>query len=147
MKSGESDSSRQDHGVQTSRSQVEQPFAAPQQQFDLNKVTARLKDGFESSAGRAGHRQEALFKHGPTTVALYLFAHLARLPPHRAKGVVIIQVLDGRIEISAEGNVHDLHAGQLLMLASGVEHTVVAKEDSRMLLIVHLDVTTESPST
>ena len=144
MKREESDSPQQVRESERSRSQVEKPFSWPQQQFDLNKVTARLKDGFES---RAGHRQEALYKRGRTTMALYLFAHLARLPPHRAKGEVIIQVLDGRIEVSADGNDHDLRAGQLLVLASGVEHDVVAKEESRMLLIVHLDATTESPST
>jgi len=147
MKSGNSDSSQQDHRPDRSRSQIEQPFASPRQRFDLNRVTARLKVGFELKAGHAGHRQEALYKLGPTTMALYLFAQRARLPPHRAKGVVIIQVLDGRLEISAEGDVHDLRAGQLLVLASGVEHDVVAKEESRMLLIVHLDVTTEGPST
>ena len=146
MENEKSDLSRQDQGEKRSRSRVEQPFASPQQQFDLNSVTARLKEEFELKAGQGGHRQEAFYKHGPTTLALYLFADLARLPPHRAKGVVIIQVLDGRIEVSAEAHVHDLHAGQLLVLASGVEHDVIAKEESRVLLIVHLDASAESPA-
>lgn len=71
MKRGESDSSQQGHESERSQTPVVQPFASPRQQFDLNRVTARLKDGFELRAGHAGHRQEALYKHGSTTVALY----------------------------------------------------------------------------
>jgi quercetin dioxygenase-like cupin family protein len=119
-------------------------FAAQQHQYDLNEVAAKLRQEFE--AGEAGHRQETLYKHGPTTVALFLFGHLTRLPPHRAKGVVTIYVPEGHLQVTAEGQVHDLHAGHLLVLASGVEHNVVAREESRMLLTVHLDTSTVDPS-
>ena len=120
-------------------------FAAPQHQYDLNSVTAKLRQ--ELDAGQAGHCQETLYKHGPTTVALFLFGHLTRLPPHRTKGVVTIYLLEGHLEVKAEGEVHDLYAGHLLALAPGVEHDVVAREESRMLLTVHLDAsaTTVSP--
>jgi quercetin dioxygenase-like cupin family protein len=72
-------------------------------------------------------------------VALYLFGHLTRLTRHRAQGVVVIQLLEGHIEVTAEGQVHDLHAGHLLVLAPGVEHDVFARAESHMLLTVHLD--------
>lgn len=111
-------------------------FAASQHQYDLHEVATRLGGEFE--AGQAGHRQETLYKHGATTVALFLFGHLTRLPPHRTKGVVVIQVLEGHIQVTAEGQVHDLHAGHLLVLAPGVEHDVLARVESRMLLTVHL---------
>ena len=119
-------------------------FAAPQHQYDLDEVTAKL--GQELEAGQAGHRQETLYKHGSTTVALFLFSHLTRLPPHRAKGVVMIHLLEGHLQVTAEGQVHDLHAGHLLVLAPGVEHDVVAREVSRMLLTVHLDASAANPS-
>jgi quercetin dioxygenase-like cupin family protein len=119
-------------------------FAAPQHAFDLAKVTARLKA--ELQAGEAGHRQETLYKHGQTSVALFLFGRLTRLPPHRAKGVVTLHVLDGHLQITAEGEVHDLRAGHLLAMAPGVEHDVVAMEESRMLLTVHLAAPAASPS-
>jgi quercetin dioxygenase-like cupin family protein len=41
--------------------------------------------------------------------------------------------------VTAEGHVHDLHAGHLLVLAPGVEHDVFARAESHMLLTVHLD--------
>ena len=119
------------------RPHPEPRFAAPQHAFDLDEIAARLKQ--EKQAGESGHRQEMLYKRGPTSVSLFLFGHLTRLPPHRAKGVVSIHVLKGHLQVMAEGNAHDLHAGHLLVLAPGVEHDVVAREESQMLLTVHLD--------
>lgn len=119
-------------------------FAAPQHQYDLNEVATRLGGEFE--AGQAGHRQETLYKRGPTTMALFLFGHLTRLPAHRTRGVVIIQVLEGHIQVTADGQAHDLHAGHLLVLAPGVEHDVLAREASRMLLTVHLDASAANRS-
>ena len=119
-------------------------FVAPQHPYDLDEVTAKLRQELE--AGQAGHRQETLYKHGSTTVALFLFGHLTGLPAHRTKGVVMIQALEGHIQITAEGQVHDLHAGHLLVLAPGVEHDVSARTVSRMLLTVHLDESAANPS-
>ena len=118
-------------------------FAAPQHQYDLDEVTAKLRQELE--AGQAGHRQETLYKHGSTTVALFLFGHLTGLPAHRAKGVVMIHVLEGHIQITAKGQIHDLHAGHLLVLAPGVEHDLSARTVSRMLLTVHLDASAANP--
>jgi quercetin dioxygenase-like cupin family protein len=119
------------------RQHPEQRFAAPQHPFDLAAVAAKL--GQEAQAGEAGHRQTTLYKHGRTSVSLFLFGRLSRLSPHRAPGVVTIHVLDGHLRVTAEGQVHDLRAGNLLALAPGVQHDVVAQLESRMLLTVHLD--------
>ena len=120
------------------RQHPESRFAASRHSFDLDQVAARLQQ--ELHAGEAGHRQQTLYKHGPTSVSLYLFGHLTRLASHRAKGVVTLHVLKGHLQVTAEGHAHDLHAGHLLVLAPGVEHDVVAPEESQMLLTVCLDV-------
>jgi len=112
-------------------------FGAPQHVFDLEAVAATLAR--EVNAGEAGRRQETLYKHGTTTIALFCFGHLTRLAPHRAKGTVVIHVLRGRLRVTAEAQEHDLGAGRLLVLAAGIEHGVVADEESVMLLTVHLD--------
>ena len=119
------------------RQPPEPRFAASQHAFNLEEVAAKLKQ--ELQAGEAGHRQQTLYKHGRTSVSLFLFGHLTRLAPHRAKGVVTIQVLEGHLQVTAEGQAHDLHAGHLLALAPGVEHDVVARVESQMLLTVHLE--------
>jgi quercetin dioxygenase-like cupin family protein len=119
------------------RPHPEPRFAAPQHSFNLGEVASRLSR--ELQAGEAGHRQETLYKRGPMSVSLFLFGHLTRLAPHRAKGVVTIQVLKGHLQVTAEGQAHDLHAGHLLVLAPSIEHDVVAREESQMLLTVCLD--------
>lgn len=118
------------------RRHPEQRFALPQHQFDLNAVATKLRE--EVQAGVAGHRQQTLYKHATTTVALFLFGHLTRLKPHHTKGIVTIHVLKGHLQVTAEGQVHDLLASHLLTLAPGVEHDVVALQESEMLLTVHL---------
>jgi quercetin dioxygenase-like cupin family protein len=119
------------------RAHPESRFAAPHHLLDLAAKAERLKR--ESPAGEEGHRQETLYKHGGTTVALFVFERLTHLPPHCARGVVLIQVLRGHLGVAAGTDAHDLHTGHFLALAPGVEHNVVAYEESEMLLTVHLD--------
>jgi len=115
------------------REEPEVRFAAPQHAFDLDAVASAL--GRESQAGEGGHRQKTLYKRGSTTIALFMFGHLTRLPPNRAPGVVMIQVLKGHLQICAERETHVLRAGS----APGVEHNLVAYEESQVLVTVHLD--------
>ena len=112
-------------------------FADPLHQYDLGAVATDLRQ--EVRSGKAGHRQESLYKHGPTSVALFIFGPQKSLPPHRTNGTVTIHVLKGRMLITAEGRPHDLGPGGLLVMAAGVEHDVLAMEESEMLLTVHLD--------
>src|SRR2546421_12590218 len=114
-----------------------QRFAGPQHQFDLSAAAAKLRQ--EHEAGQAGHRQQSLYKHGPTSVSLFLFGRLTRLSPHRTKGIVMIHVLRGHLQVTADGEAHDLRAGNLLVLAPEVQHGIVAYEESQMLLTVTLE--------
>ena len=125
------------------RQHPKERFAAPQHQFDLDAAIAALRH--ELRSGQAGHRQQTLYKHGPTSISLFLFGHLTRLPPHRARGVVSIHVLKGHLRVMAEGQSHDLHGGCLLVLAPDVEHDLVAHEESEVLLTVHLESGSDSP--
>jgi quercetin dioxygenase-like cupin family protein len=118
-------------------------FAGPQHAYDLAAAAKRLRE--EVQAGESGHRQETLYRHGKTTVSLFLFGHLTRLPPHRAAGVVCIHLLKGRLRITVDGNANELLAGHLLVLAPGVEHDLVAYEESEVLLTVSLDPPPASP--
>ncbi|HSZ58454.1 MAG TPA: AraC family ligand binding domain-containing protein [Tepidisphaeraceae bacterium] len=125
------------------RQHPKERFAAPQHQFDLDAAIAALRH--ELRSGQAGHRQQTLYKHGPTSISLFLFGHLTRLPPHRARGVVSIHVLKGHLRVMAEGQSHDLHGGSLLVLAPDIEHDLVAHEESEVLLTVHLESGSDSP--
>jgi len=118
------------------REHPEQRFGHPELPFNLNEVAAKL---LAEPLGERRHRQETLYRHGPLTVALFLFEAGASMSPHRAEGVVTVQVLQGHLKMTAEARTHDLPAGSLLVLAPGVQHDVQAVESSRMLLTVCLD--------
>jgi len=111
-------------------------FAPPQVAIDLPAIVARLRS--ESQTGEAGHRQETLYKSGGLTIALFLFERFTGLPEHAAAGNVNMHVLRGNIKITAEDQVHELRAGQMLVLAPGVRHAVAAQEESEMLVTVRL---------
>jgi quercetin dioxygenase-like cupin family protein len=111
-------------------------FAPAQHVFDLRAAARELEREIPASRGR---RQKTLYRHGDATIALFTFERGAGLPGHRARGTVAIQALEGRLRIATPDGEHTLAAGSLLVLASGVEHDVLAEEPSIMLLQVHLD--------
>lgn len=121
------------------RTHPEERFDSPHHKFDLKEITATLLA--EPVAGKHGHRQEALYKYGPVTVALFHFDQGAGLNEHVAKGVVTVHVLEGQLKMTAEGTTHELSAGQLLVMAPGVKHDLHAVVPTQMLLTVCLEVT------
>lgn len=61
------------------------------------------------------------------------------LAEHRAPGALIVQCIEGRIQFSAHGKTHTLHAGQLLHLAAKEPHTVTCLQDGSLLLTILFD--------
>ena len=118
------------------RTPPEQRFALAEELVDLAAAAERL---LAEPSGQHGHKQMALFRHGPATLALYCFDPGGRLPDHVVDGPVIIHVLAGRLRVRTDQAEHALSAGQLLRLAPGVRHDVAADEPSQMLLTVCLE--------
>jgi quercetin dioxygenase-like cupin family protein len=113
-------------------------FSAPQRKIDLAQATAELRA--ELRPGSRGHHQKTLYKHGNATIALFLFDAGGSLAQHKTAGTVTIHALDGRLRVTADGEAHELTAGQLVVLAPGVPHDLQAVEPTRMLLTVQLAV-------
>jgi quercetin dioxygenase-like cupin family protein len=111
-------------------------FAAPAQAFDLDAAAAELAG--ETTAAHGGHRQKTLYRHGPSTLALFLFEPGGALREHRTNGIVFIQILRGRLTVHAAGQRHDLPAGRVLVMSPGVPHDLHAEEHTHMLLTVSL---------
>ena len=91
------------------RQHPEERFHPPQLQLDLGEIAAKLLA--EPLPETRNHRQETLYRHGPLTVALFVFDRGASMPQHVAEGVVTVQVLQGRLKMSAEGQIHDPGGG------------------------------------
>lgn len=119
------------------REPPEARFARPEDQFDLHAAARELAG--EPESGQHGHRQKALIREGPMTLALYLFEAGSRLPNHVVDGVVLIQVLEGHLQVTTAAGTHDLPAGNVLRLSAGVQHDVIAVSSSQMLLTIALE--------
>jgi len=119
------------------REHPQRRFAAPEQFFDLQAAVEHL--AAEPGMMAEGHRQIALYRHGPMTVGLFIFERGGRLPDHSAEGVVILHGLSGRFEVRTAQGSHALRPGQILILAPNVKHDIAALESSRMLLTVCLE--------
>lgn len=111
-------------------------FEGEHKQFDLNELSQQLRS--EKHEATEGHRQIAFYHYGSVTMVLFEFEAGGVMEEHQALGVVSIHVLEGAISIKTDRDTHDLQGGQILVLTPGVRHSVEAKEQSRMLLSVHL---------
>ena len=118
------------------RPHPEDRFSEAQISVNLADIAAKLRS--EPETGVRGHRQETLYKSAGTTIALFAFDKFTHLPEHRAKGVVSIQILRGRFKVTVAGKVHELHAGQMLILSAGVSHAVASEEEGELLVTVSL---------
>jgi len=112
-------------------------FAGQSHVFDLNRVLGELRA--EAHAAESGHRQVTIFHRVPVAKVLFAFDAGGALPKHSTHGLVTIHVLEGRFMVQADGNDHELHAGQILILNPDVPHDVRASEASAMLLTVHME--------
>lgn len=112
-------------------------FRASERVIDLGRAARELRNATAPSA--SGHRQIAVHRRGPTTIALFLFDPGGELKEHRVEGLTCMHVLRGSVEIHTPTESHAVHGGQMLMLDPGVPHDVRAGIASEVLLTIHLD--------
>jgi nucleotide-binding universal stress UspA family protein/quercetin dioxygenase-like cupin family protein len=53
---------------------------------------------------------------------------------HKARGMLVVHCLEGRVTLRAWGKARDLRAGELLYLPAGEPHSVMGVEDASLLL-------------
>ncbi len=68
------------------------------------------------------------------TVTVFAFDRGQALSEHTAPFDAIVQVLDGRAEITIEGKPLDVAAGQMLIMPADKPHALTAAERFKMLL-------------
>ncbi|MGC4107390.1 MAG: cupin domain-containing protein [Thermomicrobiales bacterium] len=78
----------------------------------------------------------SVLKIGPFSVIVFAFDAGVELREHHAPVPVLLQVLDGCVQVEALGQTVDLVPGGLLHLAPEVRHRVVAAEPSRLQLTI-----------
>ena len=58
----------------------------------------------------------------------------AEMKTHTEDGIISIQVIDGRMKFNADNRSVELNKGQILALHKGIQHSVLAVEETLFLL-------------
>ena len=83
-----------------------------------------------------GRSARTLVKEGPLRLTLMAIGAGGNLPAHRTEGPVTIHVLEGAVTFDANGKSYPLTAGDVLVLAAGVEHAARSATGTLFLLTV-----------
>ena len=117
----------------------------PAKRFAPSEHSLSLDEEFDKLSGEKhpavnGHRQEAIYKHGPMTLVVFAFDSGGFMKEHEVRdGTVTIHVLEGDLTVRTSENEYRLSRNGVLLLAPGVKHDVMAAQQSRMLLTVNLE--------
>lgn len=111
-------------------------FGSQENMIDLLEAIQQLR--VEDTAPRQGHRQITLDQWGPVTLVLFVFEEGGSLDDHKAAGVVTIHALEGELAVRTECEEYKLLPNMMVVLAPNVRHSVLAAQESVMLLTVAL---------
>lgn len=104
------------------------PHATPGQVLDVRPLGEKLLTG----------KTAALFKsHHLEVMRLVLHAGKA-LRPHKVPGEITIHCLEGALSVDVDGRASRLEAGELVFLAGGAPHSVMALTDASALVTIAL---------
>jgi quercetin dioxygenase-like cupin family protein len=70
------------------------------------------------------------------TITLFAFDTGQRLSEHTAPYDAVIQVLDGKSQITIGGKRNEVSTGRIIIMPANVPHSVAAKEKFKMMLIM-----------
>ena len=68
------------------------------------------------------------------TITLFAFDKGQRLSEHQAPFDAVVQVLDGSVQLTINGDEVEVLAGEIIIMPRNVPHAVVAEERFKMLL-------------
>jgi quercetin dioxygenase-like cupin family protein len=68
------------------------------------------------------------------SITLFSFGQGQQLSPHSAPLDALVQVTDGEMEITLDGEPHIVRAGEIFMIPEGHVHSVKAEKDFKMIM-------------
>lgn len=108
------------------------PLDAPIVLIDLNAFRKQIKD---EPAWKVSDRNAiTMFKSDTFRLVLISLHEGAVLDPHTAKGMISIQVLEGKIKFDTDKESVEMEKGEMLVLHEAISHKVEAKKESTFLL-------------
>lgn len=119
------------------RPEGERLLNAPIVEMDLNEFIKQIKN--ESTWAESDRNSVTVFKSKTMRVVLIGLHENAELKPHKANGVISVQVLEGKIEFTAEQKSTQLGKGQMVALHENITHSVKALTESCFLLTLAMN--------
>jgi quercetin dioxygenase-like cupin family protein len=109
---------------------------APYVVTDINASVVQLMN--EAGWEKTDCNGITLFKTDNLTSVLICMHTGSRIGENSIDGTVTIQVVEGEVELTADEEVVTLHTGQMVMLHHEVTHSILATEETVMLLTNHV---------
>ena len=111
-----------------------QDFTQPVQHVDLDDECSKL---LAEAAANASHRAaKTLSKDASISVEIVAISAGTAIKDHQAHGSSLLQTLRGSVTVSLQDSETELPAGQMLTLASHLDHHLSTKVDSVVLHVV-----------
>ena len=110
----------------------ERTLNGPLVEMNLNAFINQLKS--ESTWAESDRNSVTLFKSDTMRIVLIGLHENAELKPHKANGVISVQVLGGRIAFGTEQQTTQLEIGQMIALQANITHSVKALTEAFFLL-------------
>ncbi len=110
---------------------------APLVEMNLNELIKQLKT--ETTWADSDRNSATIFKSETMRIVLIGLHENAELKPHKANGVISVQVLEGKIEFTAEQQSTQIEKGQMIALQENITHSVRALTESCFLLTLAMN--------
>ncbi len=101
----------------------------------LEEITSevfKFKDLVDYQKGTIVSR--TLLDRGYTTLTVFAFDEGQNLSEHTAPHDAILQVIDGRVRVTIQGEVYELEEGESIVMPADIPHAVEAVSKFKMFL-------------
>ena len=116
----------------TNRPQGHSTLDVPLVTIDLHLFIAQIKQ--EKQWKKTDRNAITIFKSLFMRIVLIALHKGAQMKDHKATGTINVQVIEGEMQFTTNEQTIILYAGQMLVLQDGIEHNVIAKEETVFLL-------------
>ncbi len=80
-----------------------------------------------------------ILKEKKGNITLFAFDKGQELSEHTAPFDAVVQVLDGKVQVSIDGKPYNLSAGQMIIMPANIPHALYAEEKFQMILTMIKD--------
>lgn len=105
---------------------------APLVTIDLPSFIKQIKE--EPAWKNSDRNAVTVFKTNGLRIVLIALHTNAEMKKHTANGIINLQIIEGHIQFNTDEQSVELNKGQLLTLHKGIPHSVLAKNETIILL-------------